>query len=88
MRHEKNSVYITFHLGKATVNERIESQQQLYIRELERLLVRRSDIVEIQAVKDAFVRQWTAIEAAKLISNAARDRRRSPLEPFAAAVAE
>lgn len=52
------------------MNEMLELQQNLYLKEVERLLKRRADIVEMRAIKDAFVRQWDSIETARLISGA------------------
>jgi hypothetical protein len=50
------------------MNETTEMQQELYIKEVERLLMRRTDIVEKKAIKDAFVRQWNSIKTAQTIS--------------------
>jgi hypothetical protein len=50
------------------MNEMIELQQKLYLKEVERLLKRRADIVEKKAITDAFGRQWSSIETAKIIT--------------------
>lgn len=50
------------------MNETLELQQNLYVKDVERLLKRRADIVEMKAIRDAFVRQWSSIETAKLIT--------------------
>ena len=47
-----------------------EIQQNLYIKEVERLLKRRADNVEQHAIKTAFKRQWSSLDTAKLISGA------------------
>lgn len=50
------------------MSEMLELQQNLYLKEVERLLKRRADIVEKKAIQDAFVRQWNCIETARLIT--------------------
>lgn len=52
------------------MNESIELQQDLYIKEVERLLMRGTDVIEKKAIKVAFERQWNSIETAKIIDGA------------------
>lgn len=52
------------------MNEMLELQQSLYLKEVERLLKRRADIVEMKAIKDAFIRHWNSIETARSITGA------------------
>ena len=66
-----NVVYFfSYSWGGAAMNEMLELQQSLYLKEVERLLKRPADIVEMKAIKDAFVRQWNSIETARLITGA------------------
>lgn len=46
----------------------VELQQDLYIKDVERLLKRKADTVEIKAIKNAFSRQWSSLQTAKTIT--------------------
>ena len=50
------------------VNEKIAIKQTLYVKEVERLIMRPADILEIIAIKSAYSRHRSSIETAKLLS--------------------
>ncbi len=52
------------------MNELMQIHQNLYLKDVERLLQRRTDSIEKRAIKDAFARRWSSIETAKLLSGA------------------
>lgn len=58
------------------MNEITETQQHLYVKDVERLLKRSADSTEEKAIKEAFARRWSSIETAKLLtgSNSRVDR--------------
>lgn len=49
------------------MNDRLKAQQDLYIEDVERLLKRPVDIIEVKAIKKAFSRHWSSLDAAKRI---------------------
>lgn len=50
------------------MNEIIELKRNLYVKDVERLLKRQVDSVEVKAIKTAFSRHRSSIETAKLIT--------------------
>ena len=49
------------------MNKKIAIQQKLYVKEVERLIKRPADIIEISAIKSAYSRHRSSLETAKLL---------------------
>ncbi len=52
------------------MTEITEIQQNLYMKDVERLLKRKADLIEKRAIKNAFNRHWSSVETAKILTGA------------------
>lgn len=52
------------------MTEITEIQQNLYMKDVERLLKRKADVVEKKAIKSAFDRHWSSVATAKILTGA------------------
>src|SRR4051794_26652498 len=60
----------TLYNKEATMTEIVEIKQNLYMKDVERLLKRKADLVEKRAIKSAFDRHWSSVETAKVLTGA------------------